>query len=117
MAGIANDPAQPGFKHIILRPEIDLNEQITWVKGSYDSVRGTIRSEWKVKGNNLSYAVTIPANTTATLYLPSNHQQNVSEGGKPVQEAEGIHFIAHKNGKAIYELGAGSYTFESVLKP
>jgi alpha-L-rhamnosidase len=116
MAGIANDPTQPGFKHILLQPHIDINQQITWVKGQYDSVRGTIRSEWEVNGGTFSYAVTIPANTTATLYLPAEHEQPVTEGGRPVQEAEGITFIAHQDGKAIFELEAGSYHFESVIE-
>ncbi|BFT69501.1 family 78 glycoside hydrolase catalytic domain [Paenibacillus sp. P36] len=115
MAGIANDPTQPGFKHIILQPHIDVNKQIIWVRGSYDSVRGTIRSEWEVNGKTFSYAVTIPANTTATLYLPSDHWLNVTEGGNPIQEIDGIKFVAYKDSKAIYELDAGSYTFKSVI--
>jgi alpha-L-rhamnosidase len=116
MAGIANDPAQPGFKHIILQPDLDHNKQITWVKGVYNSVRGMIRSEWKVDGNQFTYDVTIPANTTATVHLPAKHKQYVTEGGKPAQEAEGISFVAFEKDKAIFELEAGSYTFESIVE-
>lgn len=115
MAGIAADPEQPGFKHVILQPHIDRNKQITWVKGEYDSVRGMIRTEWELSGNTLTYSVTIPANTTASLYLPAANEYPVLEGGQPVQEAEGINFVNYKDGKAVYELASGNYTFQSVI--
>lgn len=115
MVGIAADSTQPGFKNIILQPHIDIDKQITWVKGSYDSVRGVIRSEWELNGDRFTYSVTIPANTTAKLYLPADREQPVLEGGRTIQKAEGIKFADYTNGRAIYELEAGSYTFTSVL--
>lgn len=115
MAGIATDPAQPGFKHILLQPHLDPNRQITRVKGSYDSVRGLIRSEWEIKGDRISYAVTIPTNTTATLYLPTKDVQTVTESGRPIREAEGVRFVDYRDGLAVCELVAGSYRFESVV--
>lgn len=115
MAGIANDPATPGFQHIILRPEPDLRGQISWAKGAYDSVRGTIRSEWRLEGGTLAYDVTIPANTTATLYLPADAARPATESGQPAEQAEGVTFIAYKSGKAIYALEAGSYRFEAAI--
>lgn len=115
MAGIAADSTAPGFKNIILQPHIDINKQITWVKGSYDSVRGAIRSEWEVNGDTFTYSVTIPANTTAKLYLPADLEHPVLEGERSVQEVEGIKFVDYKHGRAIYELDSGSYTFKSVI--
>ncbi|WP_317890146.1 family 78 glycoside hydrolase catalytic domain [Paenibacillus sabuli] len=115
MAGIAADPAQPGFRHMILQPHIDPNRQITRVEGAYDSVRGTIRSEWEVKDHTFTYAVTVPANTTADLYLPADREHPVLESGRPIAEAEGVQFIGDQDGRAIYALEAGSYTFQSVI--
>ncbi len=79
MAGIASDENNAGFKNIILQPTLDTGEKynseerISHVKASYDSVYGEIRTEWNSSNGKLtSYIVKIPANTTATLYLPVN---------------------------------------------
>ncbi|WP_077065140.1 family 78 glycoside hydrolase catalytic domain [Gracilibacillus massiliensis] len=115
MLGIANDPANPGFKHIILQPSIDGNNQITHADGSFDSLYGMIESGWEVEGETLMYNTAVPANTTATLHLPVGDITSVKESGQPVSEVEGVKFVEYKNGKAIYELSSGSYNFTTNL--
>lgn len=67
LAGINLDPQQPGFKNILLKPHFV--KELTYVKASYHSPYGEIISAWKRVGDKVIYQVTIPANTTATLYL------------------------------------------------
>lgn len=67
LAGINFDPQQPGFKNILLKPHFV--KELTYVKASYHSPYGEIISAWKRVGDKVIYQVTIPANTTATLYL------------------------------------------------
>jgi len=67
MAGINFDSNQSGFKNIIIRP--NFVKELTWVKGEYQSVNGLILSTWKREGNKVLLKVTIPANTTATVYV------------------------------------------------
>ena len=69
LAGINPDPAAPGFKHIIIKPNVVGN--LTSAEATYDSVRGRIVSDWKIKQGRFNLTVTIPANTTATIYLPT----------------------------------------------
>ena len=116
MLGIAIDPEQPGFKHFILQPTPDRQARITWATGSYDSVYGTIRSGWELKDGKFHYTATVPANTTATLYLPANSHKRVWEGGVPAEQAEGVTFVGFANGRAIYELQSGTYQFVSDLE-
>lgn len=116
MAGISNNPDQPGFQHFVLRPTIDSNNLINWVNGSYESVYGTIESKWKVEKNTFTYIANIPANTTATVYIPTSKVNSVMEGGKPVAETVGVEFIEFKNGKAVYEVESGTYDFQSNIK-
>lgn len=66
MLGFETDGA--GFKKIIMKPE--LGENVTWAKGHYDSIHGRISSDWKVDGKSFQWNVTIPPNTTATIYVP-----------------------------------------------
>ena len=67
LAGINFDISEPGFNHIIIHPYFV--KELDWVKGEYNSVNGLIRSEWKRKKNKIILRVSIPANTTETVYL------------------------------------------------
>ena len=108
--------AEPGFKNFILQPEPDPTGQMTWAKGYYDSMYGKIKSAWKVENGRLSYTATVPANTTATLYIPALSEKTVKEGNKFAEQAKGVRFIKFGDGKAVYELQSGDYEFESQLQ-
>ena len=69
LAGIRPDLSAPGFKKIIIKPAIV--GDLTWVKCYHDSPYGRIISNWKRDGKTLTMDVTIPANTTATVFVPS----------------------------------------------
>jgi alpha-L-rhamnosidase len=110
--GIQRD--EPGFQKFILQPEPDPTGAMTSAEGYYDSVHGRINSAWKVDGKVLTYRTTVPANTTATLYLPAAAPAAVREGGKDAGQSKGVAFIKYENGKAVYRLVSGSYEFTST---
>ena len=68
VAGIAPDPAAPGFKHIIMKPVPD--KRLGHVSAAYDSAAGTIRSAWHYEGDRCIWEFTIPAGATASVTLP-----------------------------------------------
>lgn len=76
LGGIFPDENNPGFKHVILKPNFvgGLEE----FEAKYKSPQGWIFSKWKVSGNKVKYNIIIPSNSTATLYLPDNIGQNKS---------------------------------------
>jgi alpha-L-rhamnosidase len=113
LAGIQADPAAPGFRKIIIKPAIV--GDLTWVKAHHDSPYGLISSSWRRDGNKLTMAVTIPANTTATVYLPTQDPSGVSESGKSAAKAKGVKFLQMENGTAIFTVGSGTYRFQSTL--
>ena len=107
--GIERD--EPGFQRFILQPEPDPTGVMTSAEGYYDSMYGRISSAWMVDGTLLTYRATVPANSTATLYLPTASAESVKEGAKDVRGANGIAFVKYENGKAVYTLKSGRYTF------
>ncbi|MFP7477264.1 family 78 glycoside hydrolase catalytic domain [Terribacillus saccharophilus] len=111
MAGISYDSDTPGFKHIQLQPTFDEQKRIKEVRAEYNSVYGVIKSGWRINGDSIYYKVTIPANTTATLYLPIG-----KDTGKDidVKNAEVLH-KGMREGKAVYEIESGSYEFKVKL--
>ncbi len=121
IAGIATDPAKPAFKNIIMKPQPSGN--LTFADASYNSMYGMIKSNWKVECNKTTgkerkfyWDVEIPFNTSATVFIPSDDQSNVKESGKIINESEGVKFIKNENGRSVFEIGSGSYHFESEIK-
>ena len=77
VAGIRS--AAPGFKKILLKPDFSVDEMDD-IDGRYESIYGTISSRWKKANGRLSWQVSIPANTTATVCLPDGSQKEIGSG-------------------------------------
>jgi alpha-L-rhamnosidase len=98
-----------GYKHFILQPSAGAD--YLSLSGSYDSNYGKITSAWTADGKGMitSYRATVPANTTATLYLPvaeSISDFNVAPGVQFIRKT--IHFSVPV---AEYELTSGTFEF------
>ena len=78
-AGIASDPANPGFKHIIMKPVPD--KRLGYLKAEYHSASGVIRSAWKYEGDNWIWEFSVPDGCTATVTLPGETQSKEYEAG------------------------------------
>ena len=115
VAGIQNDPDGPGFKKIIIKPSIV--GDLTNAKASYDSISGKIVSEWTYDGQTVNLHVTIPANTTATIYVPSDGANTVKESGEPAERSNGLKFKGMDTAtkSAMYSTTSGDYTFTSFF--
>ena len=55
--------------------------------------------------------VTLPANTTATVYIPATGAAAVQEGSGPAAQAEGVKFVRQEGGSAVFQVGSGTYRF------
>lgn len=104
--GIKADKEQPGYQHFILQPTV--GGTFTEAKGTYNSVYGTIASGWTAAdGVMTSYDVTVPANTSATLYLPAEGEVTACDGVTVTGAAEHNRIPTQQ-----IELAAGTYHFE-----
>lgn len=109
LAGIAPDPAGPGFKKILIRPQPVGN--ITWARAAYDSIQGSIVSAWRKSDGLFTLHVEIPANSTATVFMPSGESNPVFESGRLASAAPGVHFLRRENHCSIFQIGSGVYDF------
>jgi alpha-L-rhamnosidase len=87
---------------------------LAFARASHESLYGTIISDWKIREESFSWNVTIPPNTTATVFFPANDRNSVTEGGMPADQSEGVKFLRVENGVAVYTIGSGSYSFLSA---
>lgn len=109
--GIQRDPQVPAFKRFILQPTPDPNGIMKWGDGYYDSPYGRIESAWRVEDGTLTYRATVPPNTTAMLYFPASSADVVQEGDGTASQAAGVRYVEASDGKVVYELASGTYTF------
>jgi alpha-L-rhamnosidase len=112
LAGISPDDAQPGFKHIIMKPQPV--GDLKWVKASHRSPYGPISSGWKRIGNKFDWQIEIPANTTATVYVPATSAEQVAEGGKSLAKARGVTFLRMEGNAVVLAVESGAYRFVST---
>ena len=78
-AGIASDPAAPGFKHIIMSPVPD--KRLGSLKAEFKSAAGLITSEWKYEGDTWVWNFSIPEGATASVTLPGETETKTYESG------------------------------------
>ena len=113
LAGIKSNPDYPGFRELIMKPEIITG--LDSVSASYNSNYGLIKSEWKKVGHNFTWQIEIPANTSAMIYVPAKSDSEVSESGLKGNNLAGGKFIGMDGNRAIYKIGSGTYKFSSAF--
>ena len=111
LAGIDGDATGPGFKKTVLRPQPV--GDLAWVEASYESIHGPISLRWERDGERFALKATIPANTTATVFVPARGGTVVQEGGALAEQRPGVKFLHREGDRAVFAIESGSYAFES----
>jgi len=114
LAGIQTDPAQPGFKHLLMRPHPVAGLQSC--KATYRSVHGPISSAWKLDGDTFRWKVSLPANTSATIFVPASDAGAIREGNTPAAHAQGVQPVKTEPGRAVFRIGSGKHEFASPYR-
>jgi alpha-L-rhamnosidase len=109
VAGLNSDPAQPGYKHIIVRPQP--GGGFTYATATLMTPQGEAASGWKIDGNRLRTTVRVPANSYATVYLPNAQLQDVREGTSTLRSTAGVRESTQLGDRVRLEIGSGNYEF------
>jgi alpha-L-rhamnosidase len=112
IGGIQSDG--PAYAKVVIAPQP--GGKLTRAAVAYDSIRGRIESRWQQKGRRFELAVTVPANTTATVILPAAGAAQVTEGGRPLEQAQGVKFVRMEGGRAVLAVESGRYRFTATVK-
>ncbi len=105
LAGIQPDERRPGFQHVVFKPQPV--KGLSFVEASYQSVRGTIASRWRLKDGTFTLNVLVPPNASATVFVPAQSAETVLHRGEPVT------LVRVEDQVAQFEIGSGRYTFVS----
>lgn len=106
VAGIELDPDVPGFSHFVLRPH--LGAGLDFARATYHSFHGEISSHWRREGDRVTWKITVPPNTSAKVFVPSDPGTEV--------RTDGLTLAGRKGRFALCSAPAGSYTFTSYLR-
>lgn len=112
--GIDRDESSPGFKHFILHPEPDPTGKMTFARGHYNSMYGKIESSWEIKDKIYKYQFVVPANTTATVYIPVQDEKKITINNQRPSKSKGVKFLQIINGKAMFEITSGVYSVDVI---
>ncbi len=112
VAGIRPDPDAAGFARIALRP-CPVGD-LTSASAVHRSPHGRIESAWAIEGGRFTYSVQVPVNTRAEVWVPAADPAAVTECGVPAARARGVKFVRTESGYAVYDVGSGTYAFQSA---
>ncbi|MEO6082305.1 MAG: family 78 glycoside hydrolase catalytic domain [Umezawaea sp.] len=98
LAGIRVD----GTRSVVVRPKVV--GDLTHVQASHHTAQGVVRSEWSKADRSFRLAVTVPANTTAEIWVPT-------PDGSTVVKPHRAQFLRAEAGYSVYRTGSGSYAF------
>jgi alpha-L-rhamnosidase len=76
-------------------------------------VRGKIVTDWRREGEHFILRLTIPANCTATVCLPSRNRSTVTESGDKLSRSPGVTFLRQEGNRSVFAVASGNYEFKS----
>jgi alpha-L-rhamnosidase len=108
LGGIQQEENSVAYKNLIIKPTVV--GDISSASAHFQTPYGKVETDWKMKNKVFDLKVTIPANSSALVYLPVTGRSWVTEGGFN-QESTDVVFIEKNNNYLIYKVGSGKYDF------
>jgi alpha-L-rhamnosidase len=109
LAGINTDPDQPGYKHIVFKPQPA--DEISFTSYSNLTPYGTASVSWKKDSGRFLLDIKVPVGSTATVFVP---MKNEIKDLRKINKVKGADFQRIEEGYAVYKTGSGSFRFESA---
>ena len=88
MAGIAADPAAPGFRRIRMQPVPD--KRLGYVQAAYHSAAGLIESSWRYEGDRWIWEFSVPQGAVAEVVLPDGSPAREYAAGRYTVELDNL---------------------------
>lgn len=109
MVGLDTDEDGVGYKHIKVKPHI--GGGFTNAAATLQTYYGPVSNSWKVENDRILMDVEVPANTTATIYVPAASADAVTESGAHLASAKGMQLAGTEDGYVVVKVPSGTYHF------
>lgn len=111
LSGLAQKEGSVGWREIEYEPIVvgDLTSAST----TYRTPLGTASASWTVRGNSITYEITVPVGAVATVNFPA---VAASENAKGLSAAQsGIMSVDAGKDRTVIRAGSGTYSFSGTL--
>jgi alpha-L-rhamnosidase len=112
ITGLDTYEEAPGYKQIKIKPHLGGN--LTYASADLETFYGRVSSHWKKENQQLQLDVEIPANTTATIYIPAAKAESIKESGKTLSAVKELKLRRKEGDYILVEVGSGEYHFTVV---
>ena len=110
LAGMNADPDQPGYRHIIFKPQpVD---ELDFVTYSNNTSFGEAGITWRNQNGQLLMEITVPVGSKATVVVPSGDVNSLKESGHSIDKSTGVHLVSVKKDIINLDLESGKYQFQ-----
>jgi len=109
LAGMQADPGEPGYRHIIFRPQPV--EELEYVSYTNNTPYGKGGITWRNEDDTFVMEIKVPVSCRATVHVPAEDPSQITEGGMATDKAMGVTFREMQDGYALFEVESGTYRF------
>jgi alpha-L-rhamnosidase len=109
VAGIDTEESGVGYKRIVIKPV--MGKQLSFASAALETLYGKVSSSWMDEADRIIVSLTIPHNTTATVYLPADKVDVITESGKTLSALKEITVIGIEGQYVVLKIGSGNYQF------
>lgn len=113
LAGMQADPQQPGYRHIVFRPQP--HDDLSHVTYTNNTAFGEAGITWRREGHDFIMDITVPVGNTATVHVPSGKATTLTESGRSLEQSPGVQLVAPGKGTVTLSVGSGKYRFRVDL--
>jgi len=110
LAGMNTDPDQPGYRHIIFKPQPVAD--LSYVTYSNNTALGEAGISWKNKDGKFLMDITVPVGSKATVFVPSGNIQSLRESSHPIKQSKGVNLVSAGKDTIVLDVESGKYQFE-----
>ncbi|MDD2305214.1 MAG: family 78 glycoside hydrolase catalytic domain [Prolixibacteraceae bacterium] len=110
LAGMNTDPDQPGYRHIIFKPQPVADLQ--YVTYSTNTSYGEAGINWKNKDGKFLMDIAVPVGSKATVFVPSGDIKSLKESSHPIKQSKGVHLASTGKDTIVLDVESGKYQFE-----
>ncbi len=110
LAGMNADPDQPGYRHIIFKPQPVA--VLDFVSYSNNTSMGEAGITWKNKDGKFLMDITVPVGSKATVFVPSGDVNSLKESSHSINQSKGVTLVSAGKGTIVLDVESGKYQFE-----
>ncbi|MCS5719863.1 glycoside hydrolase family 78 protein [Herbiconiux sp. CPCC 205763] len=108
VAGIRSSETT-GYRDITIAPAV--TDQLAWAKATTQTPFGPVSTDWKRTGDTLTLATHVPVGSTAVVHVPAANRWAVTEGGRMLDQVDGVRSVSEADGSVLVTIGSGDYSF------